>query len=96
MIAAELLAALAVTNRLRGRIPHHLWRRAHYLNFAVWALALVHGLTAGADTGTAWAEIFYTLCAASVAGPHRLAPARALRPAARGVARRLAQFLAAS
>jgi len=68
VIAAELLAALAVTNRLRKRIPHHVWRRAHYLNFAVWSLALVHGLTAGADTGTAWAEVFYTLCAASVAG----------------------------
>jgi len=68
IVAAELLAALAVTNQLRQRIPHHLWRRAHYLNFAVWLLALVHGLTAGADTGTAWAEIFYTLCAASVAG----------------------------
>ena len=68
VVAAELLAAVAVTNRLRRQIPHRLWRRAHYLNFGVWLLALVHGLTAGADTGTAWAEVLYTSCAATVAG----------------------------
>ena len=87
VIAAELLVALALTNRLRRQIPHHLWRRAHYLNFAVWLLALVHGLTAGADTGTAWAEVLYTLCAATVAGltVWRLLGPTAPRPALRDV-----------
>ncbi len=81
MIAAELLAALAVTNRLRRQIPHRLWRRAHYLNFAVWLLALVHGLTAGADTGTAWAEVLLHVVCRNGRRPHRLARARAHRPA---------------
>jgi sulfoxide reductase heme-binding subunit YedZ len=79
IIAAELLAALALTNRLRRQIPHRLWRRAHYLNFGVWLLALAHGLTAGGDTGTAWAEVLYTFCAATVAG---LTVWRVLGPAA--------------
>jgi hypothetical protein len=35
------------------------WRRAHRLNFAVWALALVHGLTVGTDTWTPWALVLY-------------------------------------
>ena len=34
--AAELLLALAVTNHYRRRLRLPFWRRAHYLNFAVW------------------------------------------------------------
>jgi sulfoxide reductase heme-binding subunit YedZ len=59
VVAAELLAALAVTNHYRKRVPHHWWRRAHVLNFVVWALALVHGLTAGTDATTTWALVLY-------------------------------------
>jgi predicted ferric reductase len=59
VVAAELLAALALTNHFRKKIPHDLWRRAHMLNFAVWVLALVHGLTAGTDTLTTWALLLY-------------------------------------
>ncbi len=59
IVAAELLAALAVTNHYRKRLPHRLWRRLHLLNFAVWALALVHGLTAGTDASTTWALVLY-------------------------------------
>jgi predicted ferric reductase len=35
VVAAELLVALAVTNRYRARLSYRFWRRAHYLNFAV-------------------------------------------------------------
>ena len=59
VVAAELLAALAVTNRYRKRLPYDWWRRAHMLNFAVWALALVHGLTVGTDALTPWALVLY-------------------------------------
>jgi DMSO/TMAO reductase YedYZ heme-binding membrane subunit len=60
VVAAELLAALAVTNHYRTRLPHGLWRRLHMLNFVVWGLALVHGLTAGTDAATTWALVLYT------------------------------------
>jgi sulfoxide reductase heme-binding subunit YedZ len=59
IVAAELLAALAVTNHYRRRLAHGLWRRLHMLNFAVWGLALVHGLTAGTDASTTWALVLY-------------------------------------
>ena len=59
VVAAELLAALALTNRYRKRLPYHWWRRAHMLNFVVWALALVHGLTVGTDALTPWALVLY-------------------------------------
>jgi predicted ferric reductase len=59
VVAAELLVALAVSNHCRQRIPHGVWRRLHMLNFVVWALALVHGLTAGTDATTTWALTLY-------------------------------------
>ena len=37
VVAAELLLALAVTNHYRRSLRYSTWRRAHYLNFAVWA-----------------------------------------------------------
>ena len=66
VVAAELLAALAISNHYRRRIPHGVWRRLHLLNFAVWALALVHGLTAGTDATTPWALALYVGSAWSV------------------------------
>jgi methionine sulfoxide reductase heme-binding subunit len=63
--AAEILVALAITNRYRKRLPYSFWRKAHYLNFAVWGLASVHGLMAGTDRGATWLAILY---AASMAG----------------------------
>lgn len=68
VIAAELLVALAVTNRYRSALPHRFWRRAHYLNFVVWLLALVHGIAAGTDRGTVWALALYIGTASVVAG----------------------------
>lgn len=68
VVAAMLLLALAVTNRYRGRLSYRFWRRAHYLNFAVWVSALVHGLLAGSDTGSEWATAFYVGAAGAVGG----------------------------
>ena len=66
--AAELLLALALTNRYRRRLPHRFWRRAHYLNFAVWILALAHGIFAGTDSTTIWALALYVPATALVVG----------------------------
>jgi methionine sulfoxide reductase heme-binding subunit len=55
IVAAELLLALAVTNRLRNRkFSYRFWRRAHYLNFVVWGAATVHNLGSGTDRSTPW------------------------------------------
>lgn len=64
--AAELLVALAITNHYRRRLPYRFWRRAHYLNFAVWAFASLHGLMAGTDRGAAWLAILYGISVATV------------------------------
>jgi predicted ferric reductase len=54
VLAAEIMAAVGITNYFRSRIPHKLWRRAHYLTLAVWGLATVHGFLAGTDRFDPW------------------------------------------
>src|SRR5262252_304459 len=64
--AAELLLALAITNHYRKRLPYRFWRKAHYLNFAVWTMASLHGLMTGTDRGTTWLAIIYGVAVATV------------------------------
>jgi sulfoxide reductase heme-binding subunit YedZ len=64
--AAELLVALAITNHYRRRLPYRFWRRAHYLNFAVWGFASLHGLMSGTDRGAVWLAILYGISVATV------------------------------
>jgi methionine sulfoxide reductase heme-binding subunit len=64
--AAEILVALAITNHYRRRLPYRFWRKAHYLNFAVWALASLHGLFGGTDRGATWLAILYAASVSTV------------------------------
>jgi sulfoxide reductase heme-binding subunit YedZ len=69
IVAAELLLALAITNRLRNtRVSYRFWRRAHYLNFAVWAAATVHSLGRGTDRTTPWLVALQAAAIALVTG----------------------------
>jgi methionine sulfoxide reductase heme-binding subunit len=66
IVAAELLLGLAITNRYRDRLPHLFWRRAHYLNLAVWAAATLHGLGSGTDRSTLWLLAIFAASVAAV------------------------------
>ena len=78
--AAELLVALALTNHYRRRISFRFWRRAHYLNFAVWTGATLHGLGSGTDRNAPWLLLLYAASAAAIV---TLILWRALRPQGR-------------
>jgi len=86
IVAAELLLALAITNRYRDRIPRRWWRAAHYANFAVWIAATLHGLGSGTDRGAPWMIAMFAVSAAAVAASvswrigERHGIAAALRP----------------
>jgi sulfoxide reductase heme-binding subunit YedZ len=66
IVAAELLLALAVTNRLRDRMPYARWRTFHYANFAVWTAATLHGLASGTDRSSVWLLALTAACTAVV------------------------------
>lgn len=68
VVAVELLAALALTNRLRRRLPYTVWRRLHGLNLAVWVLATAHGVLTGTDRDQLWVRAMFALAAAAVVG----------------------------
>jgi sulfoxide reductase heme-binding subunit YedZ len=83
VVSAELLAAVAATNALRRRIPHRVWRRAHYLTIPVWVGATAHVLLVGTDRGEGWLLTLVGLAVGSVAlcGLHRLDRALPAPPA---------------
>ena len=80
VVALELLLALAVTNRLRSRLPYRVWRRAHYATLAVWLLATVHGILSGTDRQQAWLLALYAITVALVAGAGAVRFGRAPAP----------------
>lgn len=63
VLAAEVMAAVGITNLFRSRLPRTLWRRVHYLTLAVWGLATLHGFLAGTDRFDPW---FAAITAATV------------------------------
>ena len=79
--SAELLAAVAVTNALRSRLPHGVWRRAHVLTLVVWLGATVHLLLAGTDRSDPW---LLGLVASSVTAVCLVSAPRVARVAAAG------------
>jgi len=66
VVAAELLLALAITNHYRDRLRYRAWRRAHYLNFAVWTFATFHGIGSGTDRSAPWLLALYACSTAAV------------------------------
>jgi methionine sulfoxide reductase heme-binding subunit len=66
VFAAELLLALAITNHYRKRMPHRLWRSAHYLNFVVWSAASLHAVFSGTDRSAPWLALFYAVSMGTV------------------------------
>lgn len=66
IVAGYLLGAVWASEYVRKWIGYAWWRRFHYLAFGVFALATVHGLGSGTDTGEPWALGLYAVCAGSV------------------------------
>ncbi|GAA4627409.1 hypothetical protein GCM10023196_039490 [Actinoallomurus vinaceus] len=68
-IAGDLLVVVVATGVLRGRFVAGsrpwLWRTVHALAYVMWAVAIIHGLTAGRPP-KAWVTWSYIVCAVLV------------------------------
>ncbi len=65
-LAVDLLAAVIVTSLLRRHFSRRVWRGVHWLAYAAWPLALLHGIGMGSDTTTAWLTGVNLTCVAAV------------------------------
>jgi methionine sulfoxide reductase heme-binding subunit len=67
-VALDLMAAVIVTSLLRRHIGRRVWRAVHWLAYASWPVAVVHGIYSSKDLQTG--PLFYlTLaCIAAVLG----------------------------
>jgi sulfoxide reductase heme-binding subunit YedZ len=65
-ISFELLLAIVATSLLRGFIGHAAWRAIHWLTYASWPVAVVHGLGTGTDSWSAWLFGLTGICVLAV------------------------------
>ena len=65
-VAFDLLLALTITSLLRARIGYGRWRALHWLAYASWPIALVHGLGTGTDARVTWLQVLTATCVAGV------------------------------
>jgi Ferric reductase like transmembrane component len=65
-VASDLLVALIVTSLVRRRLGYRVWRGVHWLAYASWPVALVHGIGAGSDTRSVWMLALTLACVGAV------------------------------
>lgn len=65
-IAFELILAIVVTSLVRGFVGHSAWRAIHWLTYAAWPVAVVHGLGTGTDAWSWWFIALTCTCIGAV------------------------------
>ncbi|HTA14768.1 MAG TPA: ferric reductase-like transmembrane domain-containing protein [Solirubrobacteraceae bacterium] len=65
-VAFDLVLAVIITSLLRARMGFVTWRAVHWLTYASWPIALVHGLGTGSDASGIWLLTLSILCIAAV------------------------------
>jgi hypothetical protein len=65
-VAVDLLLAVTISSLLRQRIGHRVWRALHWLAYASWPVALLHGLGTGTDPRLGWMVLLTIGCVTAV------------------------------
>lgn len=65
-IAFELLLAIVLTSLVRGFIGQAAWRLVHWLTYAAWPFAVLHGVGTGTDASSAWLFTLQAFCVIAV------------------------------
>jgi predicted ferric reductase len=63
-VAFDLLLAVTLTSLLRQRLGFKGWRAVHWLTYASWPIALLHGFGTGSDVRGAWLMVLSVGCLA--------------------------------
>ena len=62
----ERIIVVGVSFSIKRLIGQRVWRALHGLTFVLYALTLLHGLGAGSDARTPWAQVLYLVTGAAV------------------------------
>ena len=54
VVAAEIMVVVAATSMLRDRVGPRAWRAIHWIAYASWPIAVIHGLGTGSDARAPW------------------------------------------
>jgi sulfoxide reductase heme-binding subunit YedZ len=65
-ISFDLLLAVTITSLLRQRMGYASWRAIHWLTYASWPIALLHGFGTGSDVKSGWLLALSVGCLALV------------------------------
>jgi predicted ferric reductase len=65
-LSFDLLLAVIITSLIRIRLGYRIWRAVHWLAYACWPIAVIHGLGTGSDTSQGWMQIIYLVAVAAV------------------------------
>jgi sulfoxide reductase heme-binding subunit YedZ len=65
-LSFDILLALVVTSLLRRRLGYERWRAIHWLAYASWPVAVLHGLGTGSDTKVTWMLALTVACSGAV------------------------------
>jgi DMSO/TMAO reductase YedYZ heme-binding membrane subunit len=65
-VGCDLLLAVALTSIVRERLGHATWRGVHWLSYAAWPVAVVHGLGTGSDVHQRWLQAITVACILAV------------------------------
>jgi predicted ferric reductase len=65
-VSFDLMLAVAITSLLRARLGYRAWRAVHWLGYASWPVALLHGLGTGSDTHLRWVLALNAICVVAV------------------------------
>lgn len=65
-LAFDTLLAVTITSLLKKRIGQRNWRAVHWLSYAAWPVAVVHGLGTGSDVRAGWLLAITAACVAAV------------------------------
>ncbi len=66
-VAFDLLLALVITSLVRRRLGYARWRAVHWLAYASWPVAVLHGLGTGSDSRLWWMLVLTAVCVGAVA-----------------------------
>jgi predicted ferric reductase len=65
-VGFDLLIAVLITSLARARVGYGKWRAIHWLAYACWPVAVLHGLGSGSDARQWWLMLILVACVTAV------------------------------